>query len=680
MKYLHSVAVLTLLVALKRGSFKRLALFATLCAAAFAPLASAQNAALMQPPRLQFLDANGFPLSGGLVYTCVAGSSCPGTPLATYTDSSAGTPNANPVVLDAGGYANIWLGNSSYKITLQNSVGVTQWTQDNVTAGALALSGSLAGTNGATLIRYTPAATGGQTRTLAAIHGDYIDAAGYDTITHAFADACASTPAKSVFIPASIAATQTYTNSCGAPTQDYRFGTSATPGTSRTFTTPMFGGTIYDASPATSNSLSQGDGSYAPVNSFRVFESGAATAVALYSEYHATAGATGVAYGLSANVEADQGSSPGALAHNWTLSDATHLWLTGCTRVSNSATCTISSADPLLNPPFLTGAGGLHTGNGCFFITGTSDTAFAANGNVQCGTFSNGGYTVTFANTGSNTTIGPSGWIAPSHQVFGFELNLNNAAHDPGPITALGQGFPYPLPFWGMVVTPTPFTWNNPTGGAVIVNQPITAGFYAAGGGNRALAGSQYYGFVTADAINDMYVAGTPQVGGSVSTAASGFRARPTGAATIGQSYPSHKSCWDDSITNGTAQGFTETQYCVNLQPVSTSATNSDSALVFGQTGWGTVQFTKPGHVRAESGSSSDVAFGFNGYTNGIYNASGITTNAGTFASTGSINAVSGFQTNGTAGANTTITCTAGQHISGITVVGGLVTAVGACN
>lgn len=50
---------------------------------------------------------------------------------------------------------------------------------------------------------------------------------------------------------------------------------------------------------------------------------------------------------------------------------------------------------------------------------------------------------------------------------------------------------------------------------------------------------------------------------------------------------------------------------------------------------------------------------------------------AGTFTST--VNS-SGFLVGGTAGATTTVACTTGQHISGITVSGGLVVAVGPCN
>jgi len=115
-----------------------LSALALLCAGTV--IVCAQNAAPMPIPKQQFLDASGVPLAGGLVYTCVAGSACPGNPLATYTDASGSVQNPNPIVLDAGGYASIWLGPSAYKIVVENALGVVQWTQDNVQNNGLALS------------------------------------------------------------------------------------------------------------------------------------------------------------------------------------------------------------------------------------------------------------------------------------------------------------------------------------------------------------------------------------------------------------------------------------------------------------------------------------------------------------------------------------------------------------
>jgi hypothetical protein len=98
----------------------------------------AQNATLTPVPKAQFLDANGKPLAGGKIYTYAAGTS---TPQTSYTDSTAGAANTNPVILDAGGFANIWLGNTlSYKLVVQDSSGATIATADNINnPGALVL-------------------------------------------------------------------------------------------------------------------------------------------------------------------------------------------------------------------------------------------------------------------------------------------------------------------------------------------------------------------------------------------------------------------------------------------------------------------------------------------------------------------------------------------------------------
>lgn len=88
--------------------------------------------ALLPLPKARFFDASGAPLAGGKVYTYVAGTT---TPKTSYTDSTGATPNANPVILDAAGEANIWL-EGNYKIVLKNSSDVTQWTVDNVSGGA----------------------------------------------------------------------------------------------------------------------------------------------------------------------------------------------------------------------------------------------------------------------------------------------------------------------------------------------------------------------------------------------------------------------------------------------------------------------------------------------------------------------------------------------------------------
>lgn len=85
---------------------------------------------LLAAPFSQFFDANGDPLSGGKVYTYAAGTT---TPQNSYTDSGAGTPAANPVILDSAGRAAIWL-SGSYKIVVKDSADVIIVTTDNIVA------------------------------------------------------------------------------------------------------------------------------------------------------------------------------------------------------------------------------------------------------------------------------------------------------------------------------------------------------------------------------------------------------------------------------------------------------------------------------------------------------------------------------------------------------------------
>lgn len=70
----------------------------------------------------QFFDVNGDPLSGGSVYTYTEGTT---NLLATYTTPEGDIQNANPVILDAAGKADIYLrANTNYKFVVYDKDGV----------------------------------------------------------------------------------------------------------------------------------------------------------------------------------------------------------------------------------------------------------------------------------------------------------------------------------------------------------------------------------------------------------------------------------------------------------------------------------------------------------------------------------------------------------------------------
>ena len=99
-------------------------------------------AVLTPQPKMQFTTAAGVPLSGGKVYTYIAGTT---TPQATFTDYTGATPNTNPVILDSRGEANIWLGSALYKFKLTDANDVEFWTVDYISAPTSAVSPVLSG-------------------------------------------------------------------------------------------------------------------------------------------------------------------------------------------------------------------------------------------------------------------------------------------------------------------------------------------------------------------------------------------------------------------------------------------------------------------------------------------------------------------------------------------------------
>lgn len=150
---------------------------------------------LSTPMVFRAFDVNGLPLAGGKLYSYAAGTT---TPLATYTDSSGGTPNTNPIILDAYGEAVVWLGSNAYKFNLLDANNVQQpdYPVDNIfryasinelNAVSTALASQVYSSQGAGLIgyRYSAAASG---RTVQSRLQDYVSVKDFGAVGNGIAD------------------------------------------------------------------------------------------------------------------------------------------------------------------------------------------------------------------------------------------------------------------------------------------------------------------------------------------------------------------------------------------------------------------------------------------------------------------------------------------------------------
>ncbi|HEV8500425.1 MAG TPA: tail fiber domain-containing protein [Casimicrobiaceae bacterium] len=135
-------------------------------AIAGAPAVYGQAAASLSPaPRLQFFDNAGKPLAGGCIQSYQAGST---TPLATYSNA-AGAANPNPVILDAYGRADIWLGGGiAYKLVIRAKTtgcagggGAILYTTDGIIDQGFSLAHSLQAGTLAIGLRSSPATGAG---------------------------------------------------------------------------------------------------------------------------------------------------------------------------------------------------------------------------------------------------------------------------------------------------------------------------------------------------------------------------------------------------------------------------------------------------------------------------------------------------------------------------------------
>lgn len=134
----------------------------------------AVNLSLIFGAGYQGFSDQGVVLAGGLLYTYQGGTVS--TPLTTYTDSTGGTPNANPIVLTSAGRIpnEVWLtAGTTCKFVVKTASGasVANGTWDyvpgcNDQTSLLAFEAALAASSGSSLVGFIQAGTGAGARTL----------------------------------------------------------------------------------------------------------------------------------------------------------------------------------------------------------------------------------------------------------------------------------------------------------------------------------------------------------------------------------------------------------------------------------------------------------------------------------------------------------------------------------
>lgn len=92
---------------------------------------AATTASVAPQPRFTAVDVNGDPYVGAKLYTTETGTT---TAKTTWTDSTKGTANDNPIILDSYGQADVWLDSSggAYRFRLDDADDVTLWTIDGI--------------------------------------------------------------------------------------------------------------------------------------------------------------------------------------------------------------------------------------------------------------------------------------------------------------------------------------------------------------------------------------------------------------------------------------------------------------------------------------------------------------------------------------------------------------------
>ena len=107
-------------------------------------------------------DSAGNPVSGAKIYTYEAGTL---TAKAVYTTSALTTAASNPVICDASGRAQFFMGGGSYRFRVFDSsdVELTAYAADNISGDVTAI---LAESSGASLVGFMPSGTGAVTSTV----------------------------------------------------------------------------------------------------------------------------------------------------------------------------------------------------------------------------------------------------------------------------------------------------------------------------------------------------------------------------------------------------------------------------------------------------------------------------------------------------------------------------------
>ena len=122
----------------------------------------------------QFFNNDGTVLSGGKIYTYLAGTS---TPIATYTTSAGSIAHTNPIILTSAGRVpggEIWLTTATYKFVLNTSTDVLIATYDNISSiGAVQYQVQNFTGDGTTTIFTLSNASLGENYTLVYINGVY---------------------------------------------------------------------------------------------------------------------------------------------------------------------------------------------------------------------------------------------------------------------------------------------------------------------------------------------------------------------------------------------------------------------------------------------------------------------------------------------------------------------------